>query len=522
MNQVWNIFRKDARHHWPEIAASLALLVAFAWLDIRDWSHRDSFVATGFSILLASRFLPGLVDALVPISWTFLIVRIVQGESLVGDRQFWVTRPYDWKQLVAAKALFVLAFINLPLFILDIFLLIRAGFHPAHYLGGLLWMQVMWILCLFLPTAALATITKNIPQMLLAVLLLAIFMIGTTALSPLIPNSSAPSDIAGWSGFLLIGTAVAIILLQYSRRRTAFSRWLILGLCGLLTLMEVATPYRSVIAREYPLPNGNLPVQLALVPAVTHDTGSFPAYDGSIPIRFPLSVSGLPNDSLLQLNGMIVTLTNADGFRWDSGWRGQALSLVADEKTAHINFDLQQKVFDRMKSAPVTAHLLLAFTLYHNRDQREFTVPSGEFAWPDVGLCVSEMQYWNRVHCRVPLRRATSLFITSETAASTCPLTGRNIPPSPGVFAHNTVWGDSEPAEIGISPVHEVDIYLTNWDTSDSNATNPGICPGTPLILSNPESVGRNRIELHFENLSLADYRVGSAIIRTTVRSAGH
>ena len=518
MNQVWNIFRKDARRHWPEIAASLAALLAFAWLDIREWSHGDSFAATGFSILIASQFLPGLVSTLLPISWMFLIVRIVQSESLVGDRQFWITRPYDWKQLVAAKVLFLLAFINLPFFITDIFLLARAGFHPAHYLTGLLWLQLMWVLFLFLSAAALATVTKNIPQMLLAVLFIALYLIGMVALSQVIPSADAPSGGDSWSALLLIGTAVAVILLQYSRRKVALSRWLIVGFCALLTLMMVATPYRSLVARAYPLTNGNLPVQLALAPAVTHDSGSYSSYGGRVPISFPLSVSGLPKDSLLQLNGMVVTLTNTSGFRWDSGWKVESLSMFPDQKKAHINFDLKQNVFDRLKSAPVTAHLLLAFTLYHNQNQREFTVPSGEFAFPDVGLCLSETRYWNRVRCRVPLRKPTSLLITSETAASTCPVLRTSIPPRPGVFAHGTVWGDSDPAEMGISPVHEVDIFLSDWDTSDSNATFPGICPGTPLTLSNLEMVGRSRLELDFENLSLAEYGVGSGTGRVVVR----
>lgn len=501
MNQVWNIFRKDFRHHWPEIVASLAALAAFAWLDIRDWSHPDS-MATGFSVLIAYRFLPGLINALVPISWIFLIVRVVQGESLVGDRQFWVTRPYDWKQLIATKALFVLAFIHLPLLFMDIFLLSRAGFHPAHHLVGLLWMQFLWI-PFFIAVAALASVTRNIPQMLLAVLLVALYMIGMAALSQVIPNANFSAGSDWWSGLLLIGTAVAVILVQYSRRRAAVSRWLIVGFCAVLTLIMVATPYRSLIAREYPPSNGNLPVKLALVPAEEHGNGSFPAYDGTVPISFRLSVSGLPEDSLLQLDGTIVTLTNTEGFRWDSGWQVQALSLFPDQKTVHINFDLKQNVFDRLKSAPVRAHLLLAFTLYRGRNQRRFTVPSGEFAWPDVGLCFSETRYWNRVRCRVPLRTSSSFIITSETAASTCPLATGDTPPPPGLFTHGTIWGDSDPAEMGISPVHEVYIDVSDRDGS----VNPGICPGTPLILSNPEETGHTRIELQFDNVSLADYQ---------------
>jgi hypothetical protein len=41
MNQVWNIFRKDARHHWPEILVYLAILVStyplYSRVFYRDW-----------------------------------------------------------------------------------------------------------------------------------------------------------------------------------------------------------------------------------------------------------------------------------------------------------------------------------------------------------------------------------------------------------------------------------------------------------------------------------------------------
>jgi hypothetical protein len=72
-----------------------------------------------------------------------LAVRVVQGESLVGDRQFWVTRPYEWKKLLLSKFLFLLVFLNLPLLILDVVLLAIAKFSPLHYAVGLLWMQLL-------------------------------------------------------------------------------------------------------------------------------------------------------------------------------------------------------------------------------------------------------------------------------------------------------------------------------------------------------------------------------------------
>jgi hypothetical protein len=39
MKQILNIFTKDFRHHWREIVASIALLVAFMWLDVRGWTR---------------------------------------------------------------------------------------------------------------------------------------------------------------------------------------------------------------------------------------------------------------------------------------------------------------------------------------------------------------------------------------------------------------------------------------------------------------------------------------------------
>ena len=84
---------------------------------------------------------------------------------------------------------------------------------------------------MFLPTAALAVITAGLGQMLLALLIVALYMIGMAALSSLVPNSDYSGGNDSWLGIVLIGTSLlAIILLQYSTRKTARSRWLIVEL----------------------------------------------------------------------------------------------------------------------------------------------------------------------------------------------------------------------------------------------------------------------------------------------------
>jgi hypothetical protein len=92
----------------------------------------------------------------------------VHGESLVGDRQFWVTRPYDWKKLVVDKALFVLTFINLPLFVLDVFLLAKSGFRPSSHVPGPFWLQLLLILARSCRLPRLHSFTAGLGPMLLA------------------------------------------------------------------------------------------------------------------------------------------------------------------------------------------------------------------------------------------------------------------------------------------------------------------------------------------------------------------
>ena len=108
MRQALHIFKKDIRHHFPEILLSLTLLAAYVWNEPKEWIARE------LSENRLHNFLTGGLTVGVVVSWCILVVRVVQGESLVGDRQFWVTKPYDRKKLLSSKLLFMLAFIGLP------------------------------------------------------------------------------------------------------------------------------------------------------------------------------------------------------------------------------------------------------------------------------------------------------------------------------------------------------------------------------------------------------------------------
>src|SRR5437773_7651128 len=165
MRQALHIFKKDARYLWYEIAVTLALVVVviFYW-----W-----------------------LEFMVPIAWCILTARLIYAEPLPGDRLFWITRPYSWKKLLAAKALFILVFVNLPMMMADIIILSKNGFPIFDNLAGVVWGQVLLTIVFVLPVVVLATITTSLVQLVLAVLVLVLLPI-----SPLW-HASQSSDCQG-------------------------------------------------------------------------------------------------------------------------------------------------------------------------------------------------------------------------------------------------------------------------------------------------------------------------------------
>ena len=231
MNQVLHIFLKDARRFWPESLISLALVAAFAiiyphqWRDIDSMHHavRFNFAVGGIMGILAQ-----VLVVLVPISWWLLISRVIHAEKLVGDRQFWVTRPYEWKKLLGAKAFFLVVFLYLPILIAQILLLLEAGFHPLAYIPGLLYNLLLITGVLVLPLAALSTLTPTFAKMTLAILGVVLLIAGIAALGSLLPSDttgSVGSSLGDWLSFaVLLSLCGAVVVEQYAVRRT-FLGW---------------------------------------------------------------------------------------------------------------------------------------------------------------------------------------------------------------------------------------------------------------------------------------------------------
>jgi hypothetical protein len=153
VRQALHIFRKDIRYLRREIYLVLFLVAVFVWTE----THSSD---------------PWWVEMLLPVTVGCLIACLIHAEALPGNHQFWITRPYGWKSLVGAKLLFMLVFVNLPISMAQMLILFADGFPLGRSLPGLLWEQVLMILILSLPIAALAAMTAGMVSFIFSTLIL--------------------------------------------------------------------------------------------------------------------------------------------------------------------------------------------------------------------------------------------------------------------------------------------------------------------------------------------------------------
>jgi hypothetical protein len=507
MNQVMHVFKKDARHHWIEIVLCQAALVAYVWHEIQEWTSRELYLGS-------NRFLslPTVIYFALPITWWFFISRVVQSESLVGDRQFWITRPYEWKKLLAAKALMILCFINLPLFCAQIFLLLKAGFAPWQYLPGVLFMQLMLILLPFVPILAMATVTRNIAQGLLGVLAIILFIAGMLVLGTYMPEAvAADGEISDWiQGALVVIASVMAIGVQFRWRKTGRARMFLASAPVVLLVLFIATPYLLHGENDFPVLSGSsAPLRAALsykpsAPRVPPDK------DEDVTIAVPILTLGPEAGYMAKINAARLRLENEEGVRWDSKWQSVHIFFLPGENRWMQDFKLSQQEFEKMKSLQFKATVSLKSEIFQDHDARQIKLGQGEFEMPGVGRCHLEAKSLTSILCHSPLVKPESVFIKVQSADSTCPPLQddeEDSAPATPVNILAYAWelnGDERPAEYGLNPVETFTLYMRERDTYASSVR---ICPGTPLTLSFPMFSQSARTEFEINQFNLEEYR---------------
>lgn len=509
MKQIGHIFQKDVRHHWLEILFSLAALAAFAWDQPRQWASQ-AFLEIGIHKTVTIS-----VNVLLPLSWCLLIVRVIQSERLSGERQYWITRPHEWKNLLAAKLLFIVVFINVPLLIVNLLLLKRAGFGPAlSYVPQLLWVQLTSLVFLLLPLIALATVTANVVQMASALLAVGLCMAGGAILNSYVPNQIYSDSSDEVQGVILLSACIVTLLWQYRRRKTNRSRSLLAGAAIAILIVMVATPYRALVAREYPQlsPVTEQSLRLAIDFKKPPEPEVEPDDKSDVEIQIPMRVSGIAENSIVYLDGMMLTMEYQNGSHWHSDWEPTYQHLFPGQQSFVANFKVKKSYYEKVASTDAQGRITFAITISRGDNASQIVAGASEFIVPGVGICSLEKPGFNTISCRFPVHGPRLVVVKVSSSETTCPAWDGSPMPS-GMTAYGS-GGDTDSGPF--SSVGTFNIYLSEWEEHAERRYTERVCPGTPLSVSIPVHVERFRMDVDFNRLRLADYRV-SNVFRLTI-----
>lgn len=512
MTQTLHIFAKDARRFWPEIVSTLALLAAFAYvqpLAVAGQTHRDAS-----SVLYA--ILQPILYVLIPISWWVLVSRVIHEENLVGDRQFWITRPYRWPSLLAAKLLLLAVFVLLPVALLQAVILFESGFHPVHLLAGILFSVALLGVTVILPLAAFSTITTSFAR--LTVTMLGIFISVLVFVSLLVPHTRdfgvTPHPELPYI-FITFAACAAIVLLQYARRRTFIARVVLTATIVLLILIPVFFS-TSLMGIYFPASASPTPDSFA----IKLDAVQSPWISGlmdnnhveSQTVTVPIVISGVAPDSLVEIEAIKVTLTSASGLRYVGPWRnpGQAPHLPGPNEGLPIV--LPRAFLDKVKSSPVSISLSLGVTQLTSRGTSAMPFPTAGTETPGFGLCSGTVRIAGNqdnssyfLSCTTALRAPDYTYVTARWSDIPC---NRPQPSADQLVAGDVFTGsfDADPASVGLSPLVSQQINFSNGVVNlPNNATRQRyLCAGTPLTFTRYTLTRRFGTKLNIPNLNLA------------------
>lgn len=527
MKQTLAIFIKDARRFLPEILLSFAVLLALVLVYPRTWvgpiEPTQSFSIGGPYLHPGFGMFAGCLVVLVPVSWWLLIARMVHGERLVGSTQFWLTRPYEWPKVLAAKLLFLGAFLHLPFFIAQCVLLAEAGFNPTSYLPGLFYNLLLATGVLILPLAALSVVTTGFGRMTLVILGVILFIAGVVLLSSLLPAETTGGVSGPFGDIVSFGIVVCgcstVVLVQYARRRLWMAWLVIAAVAASLSGLALTDPDQALMGRYYPPLPTSAPTPAEIVYALNgmHQPIANNTQDkNELEIAIPLQATGVASGQSVTLMAVKVAMQAPNGARWESPWNSLYLEhLLPGMSEPTVRFRMRRSVYEQFKTNPANLRLTFAINQARAASTASIPLPLGEFAVSGFGICTPQTGWFNYpkeitgITCRTAMRYPWLTYVTVHWSEGPCMSGGENERQMLG-----TAWVgsfDSAPAEFGITSVWETPLSLSNSWAGYNKGTIQArrLCPGSPITFTRYELTGQSQMAITIPNFRLPELAVG-------------
>ena len=495
MKQARHIFGKDVRLYWIEILATLAVTALFVWIYPMGWGNLPAVSVWPWA--------PGAAAGLVVVSWFVLIIRVIHAESLVGERQFWITRPYRWPQLLGAKALFLVAFIYVPFFLAQCLLLRDVGMHPLSHLAGLFFNLLLATGIAVLPMACLAAVTSNFAKTLLALLFLILFVAGVAYLSSILPTSSTTDSFSDVLSFVVaVSVFVAVLVIQYARRWTMLACTLLVALAVTFSLIGLFGPENFTMNATYPVRTDATGPYLAFRQAPALGSAAIPDSVDSreFTIVFPVEVSGIARGTAVKVDDARVSFTAADGVQWVSHWQNVFITWLPGEPDGSVGLKINRAFYDRMKDKPVTVEMSLAMTMLKSGNVTRVTLPGKQFEIPGGSVCRNTGVWGNDITCLSPMRQPQLMLLATRFTTEDC----SSAPPSNdgdlGIGWIGTL--DPQPADFGLTSVWESSAWFQRF-SSPRSSQKQHLCPGSQIAFAPYTVVSRRQQKIISQALTL-------------------
>ena len=503
MNMMLAIFRKDVRRFWWEITITMGVVAALAWQDINRYDYIPGQMES-------------LLNLLVGAAWAYLIAVVIQQESLVGDKQFWLTRPIPRASLVAAKVLFAVAFIHAPAFIADAVILGVHGLHPLAWLPQLLWKQLVIAGVVTIPAAALASITKNVSQFAVAAfsaVIAAVLLAGPTDAVPWRPEEPLRRGLP----LALIAVCGAIVLVnQYRFRRTA-AGWI--GWC--FALLSAGVLYANLPSEPLgPSRSRSGGVSLVYAPEQSRRTPALYRVNSGQQIAIPVKMVGLPPGYQFSVKTSSVTQVSSDSnLSWQikpypryanrpDEFRGTFISAVARPDAAWLYLQSTISGLSSMKGRTIHMRGSLDVDLWRMGEAGSFRMNERAVV-PGVGVCSAV-----NAHGQFPIKESLKVLCESPVA----------IPVSTPVELRSNTTNRTHTRRLGgamsqvpyftsdwLSPLNRRDIY---FEIVEQNPGTPGTQWLVPkedindatIVISRKDKETAFRVDYDLPNIKVDDY----------------
>ena len=505
MKQILHIFVKDVRRFWIEIAVLLALIAAgvgiYSYVETID--PMAKFGSSG-AINVANNLKQTLIlfVALVPIGWWLLISRVIHAERLVGDTQFWITRPYEWTKLLVAKLLFLAAFIYLPLLVAHGIILAETGFSPLAYTPGLLYNLLLYT-GLFLPLTALVTVTLNFARLTLTLLgaLLAITL--ASVIPPLVMRETYALELHARIEFILaLVISIAVILLQYWLRKTRLSILLLIAFPLLICGINFIDLDSLLMNRNYPS-TATTTLQVSFTQDRDHAPNIWTGMGGGhqMFLQLPIQASGIADGTGVISDSARIEIVAPDGSHWTSKWDSQFhWKIFASHREETPIVMIPKAVYEEYKSTPLTVHVTMALTQMKagKVTQIALPAPNHEFAVPGFGLCAMP---WDNHHLScISAMPQPLVYVSAHTAATPC---ANPIPTRvPDREDRSRAWAgsiDPAPAELVFMLSGS---FPTIWNEDEDKQLRTE-CAGLPITFTEYEKTGRTQTSFTINDFHL-------------------